>query len=311
MKWSRVAGIALAIAIVAVSPARFWLLWSAGMDGSQEVPPVGTDAAGAAVGTFDPSTNKLFVESMFAAQFSSNLTMSHIHRGAAGTNGPVIVNFPSFGSWSGDTQLYTYTQTSDIVIPAGEVAGLLAGNTYINLHSRNFPNGEVRGQIIFSGVRSVPERYQVNRGVLTGGSEVERLWFDDGQALVIQQRFQASPAAANTEILATFSCPPTFTPTDGQLIVRVKANSLPFDDRTCRQQIAIRDGSGQLVVVDERKPENPPTGEAVVIVDLDEDAIQRFLLSSRMAVAVRVFHTNPALPAWSMTVDQMELTLLR
>jgi hypothetical protein len=311
MKWNLFAGVMLALVTTAASHAGIVLLWSAGMDGSQEVPPVSTDAAGYASGTFDPATNKLVVESMLAAQFSSNLTMSHIHRGPAGANGPVIINFPSFGTWTGNPQLYTYTQTADIVIPAGEVAGLLAGNTYINLHSANFPGGEVRGQILFGGARSVPDRYAVTRGVLIGGNEVSRLWEDDDRSLVVQQRFQPSPTLPNAELVATFSAATRFDPTAGQLLVRVKANSLPLDDRTCRQQIAIRNASGQFVVVDERKPENPSSGEAEVFVDLDEAQLRSFIVNEQVEVAVRVFHLNPALPAWTMTIDQMQLTLLR
>jgi hypothetical protein len=32
--------------------------------------------------------------------------------------------------------------------PAAEVANLLAGDTYINIHTSGFPSGEIRGQLV-------------------------------------------------------------------------------------------------------------------------------------------------------------------
>jgi len=68
-------------------------------------------------------------------------TAAHIHEGAAGANGPVIVPF---------------TKISDNVFVAPESARLTdaqyasykAGNLYVNVHSAKNPGGEIRAQIV-------------------------------------------------------------------------------------------------------------------------------------------------------------------
>ena len=61
----------------------------------------------------------------------------HIHLGKSGTNGPVLVNITKLcGSGK---------------FPKKNVKDLLKGNTYINVHTFNHPNGVVRGQIIKVG----------------------------------------------------------------------------------------------------------------------------------------------------------------
>jgi hypothetical protein len=67
-------------------------------------------------------------------------TAAHIHRGAAGVAGPVVVNLtaPSTGSVSGCT--------STTPALAAEIAGNPAG-FYVNVHNGPFPDGAVRGQL--------------------------------------------------------------------------------------------------------------------------------------------------------------------
>ena len=63
----------------------------------------------------------------------------HIHIGEAGTNGPIIRNLmvdEAAGTFSG---VFTLTQE--------ETVALTADGLYVNLHTMNFPAGELRGQI--------------------------------------------------------------------------------------------------------------------------------------------------------------------
>ena len=71
----------------------------------------------------------------------------HIHRGAAGTNGPVVVNFSG---------LYTGTVNAGTTL-ATEIVGNPT-NFYVNLHtSPNFAGGEIRAQLVaLPVVGSVP-----------------------------------------------------------------------------------------------------------------------------------------------------------
>ncbi len=87
------------------------------------------------------------------------VTVAHIHRAAAGVNGPVIIGLDGMPlsngrpSWNliapGVTSFNSGGPlTAPFNFPAAEVANLIAGNTYFNVHSSNFPGGEIRGQII-------------------------------------------------------------------------------------------------------------------------------------------------------------------
>lgn len=106
------------------------------LQGSQEVPPVSTTASGSGIITINPD------RSVGGSITTSgiNATAAHIHVGAAGTNGPVIVPL---------------TKTSDNVwsVPAGaklteaQYASHVARNLYVNVHSAAHPGGEIRGQI--------------------------------------------------------------------------------------------------------------------------------------------------------------------
>lgn len=74
------------------------------------------------------------------------LSGAHIHSGAAGVNGPVVVNFSG--------QL-TGTDLADL-----DLANVLANptNYYVNLHNSVYPGGALRGQLeAFSGSVAVPE----------------------------------------------------------------------------------------------------------------------------------------------------------
>ena len=67
-------------------------------------------------------------------------TMAHIHRGAAGAAGPVVVTFepPADGSSEGCVSVAQELAQELIRTPAA---------FYVNVHNAAFPNGAVRGQL--------------------------------------------------------------------------------------------------------------------------------------------------------------------
>jgi hypothetical protein len=106
------------------------------MSGDQEVPPVTTAERGGCMGRFNAGTSTL---SLLCVHNVSLPTIMHVHRGAAGTAGPVAFDLsnptsPVIATWSGMT-------------PA-DVADLLAGNLYVNIHTSGRPGGDIRGQIL-------------------------------------------------------------------------------------------------------------------------------------------------------------------
>jgi len=80
------------------------------------------------------------------------VTASHIHRGAAGTNGPVVVPFFNFATPSTATAFSGCASHNAINITTSERALLDAiianpSGYYVNVHTTKHPAGEVRGQL--------------------------------------------------------------------------------------------------------------------------------------------------------------------
>jgi hypothetical protein len=106
------------------------------LTGAQEVPPVTTAAVGSGQITV------LSDRSVSGSVTTSGMTAkaAHIHEGAPGKAGPVIIPL---------------TKTSDDTwsVPAGakltesQYMAYVAGNLYVNVHSAAQPGGEIRGQM--------------------------------------------------------------------------------------------------------------------------------------------------------------------
>ena len=133
--------------------------FSALLNGENEVqdPPVVTDAEGEGTVTFfiDADGNVTYETLIEIENFNeSTLTVGHFHEAPAGQNGPVVVDIladarADLGAIEGATEVVG-TLAID-VIEAATTADVLAeaeaGNIYFNIHSSNFPAGEVRGQL--------------------------------------------------------------------------------------------------------------------------------------------------------------------
>jgi hypothetical protein len=66
-------------------------------------------------------------------------TMAHIHQGAKGANGPVIVPLTKNGD--------TYTVPAGAKLNAAQMSALKSGGLYVNVHSDKYKGGEIRGQL--------------------------------------------------------------------------------------------------------------------------------------------------------------------
>jgi len=103
------------------------------MSGAQEVPPTDSTATGNCVA--DLADNAAWV----VVQCSHNVaapTATHLHDGPPGVDGPVVFDFPNTSPFSGDAPLTPRL-----------VADFAAGFLYVNVHSANYDEGEIRGQL--------------------------------------------------------------------------------------------------------------------------------------------------------------------
>jgi len=105
------------------------------LSGANEVPPVKTSASGdGAISIADDGTVSGSVTTKGVQG-----TAAHIHMGAAGNNGPVIVPFTKEGD--------TYKAPAGAKLNADQLKAFKSGDLYVNVHSAANPNGEIRGQL--------------------------------------------------------------------------------------------------------------------------------------------------------------------
>jgi len=117
------------------------------LKGAAEVPPVTTSATGTGQITVLPD------HTVSGSIKTSGLvpTMAHVHEAAVGKNGPPII---------------TLTKTTDdsFAVPPNakltdaQYASFMAGNLYVNVHSAQHPNGEMRAQLPRMETAGTPKR---------------------------------------------------------------------------------------------------------------------------------------------------------
>jgi hypothetical protein len=105
------------------------------LTGAEEVPPVNTQGSGS--GSFRVGSDGSLSGSVTTKGVQG--TMAHIHQGAKGANGPVIVPLAK----SGDT----YSVPAGRKLTEAQMQALKAGNLYVNVHSDRYKGGEVRAQL--------------------------------------------------------------------------------------------------------------------------------------------------------------------
>lgn len=152
-----------AVAVAAQSQATIWGFAVPIMNGLQEVPPTPSTAYG--TGSFTINDQNWAVEGSVNIWGLSptQITGMHIHEGAVGVNGPVRFNIltnqvPGSPFNAGSFWSFIFDGTLNLGSNANNMAFLnqmIAGNSYVNAHTPQFPGGEIRGQVDCEGV--VPE----------------------------------------------------------------------------------------------------------------------------------------------------------
>lgn len=125
---------------------------TAACDGAQDVPPVDTPAtatfsATATRPSATPGSDWTLDYAVSIEDLSAGIAAAHIHAGAEGTNGGVIINFNAFGLGGATSG----AATGSVVISEAVAMALTSSpsSTYVNIHTTAFPSGEIRGQVVF------------------------------------------------------------------------------------------------------------------------------------------------------------------
>ena len=112
---------------------------TAQLTSSQENPGTGSSANGNGILAVEPSGRGLTARLVTTGLAG---TAAHIHEGAVGSNGPVIVPLTETAAGSG-----IWVSPAGATLTASQYQSMLAGNLYFNVHSATSPGGEIRGQI--------------------------------------------------------------------------------------------------------------------------------------------------------------------
>jgi glucose/arabinose dehydrogenase len=109
------------------------------LSSENEVPPSRTGATGEAEVVLDPGRGEVCVE-IEAKDLAGDVVAGHIHQGAAGVNGPVVVNL---GVDSAEFEACISGVDPALI----RAIGRNPAGYYINVHTTDVPSGEIRGQL--------------------------------------------------------------------------------------------------------------------------------------------------------------------
>jgi hypothetical protein len=126
--------------------------FAATLSGQEEVPPTNSQATGMADFTITGENAEYSVN----ASNIQGVTAGHIHSGGQGENGPIVVTL-----FKNDSPTNEVSETGSITVDKleGPLAGkqltdlvtaMRNGEIYVNIHTEQNPNGEIRGQITSS-----------------------------------------------------------------------------------------------------------------------------------------------------------------
>jgi hypothetical protein len=123
------------------------------LDGDQEVPTNSSNAKGVANFKFNSDHSKLSFKVNVAKL--EDVRAAHIHIGKSGVNGPVVVTLRGdkvLGEVNGlyaegiirNEDLTSLLSGGDLIILREAIR---TGNAYVNVHTDDYPGGEIRGQL--------------------------------------------------------------------------------------------------------------------------------------------------------------------
>ena len=124
--------------------------YNVALTSAAEIPvPTPTSASGTAQIVVFPAR----IDFQLSATSMTGITMAHIHSGAVGVAGPVVVTLFQAGTPTGAVNgIFASGTLTAANLPAGVTMEslktlLLSGNAYVNVHTTANQTGEIRGQI--------------------------------------------------------------------------------------------------------------------------------------------------------------------
>jgi Cu/Zn superoxide dismutase len=114
------------------------------INGAQETPAINTNAFG--LGVFNLAQHGGTLQfHIVASGLSGAITGAHLHMGAMGIGGGVVVDLSTYVNGN---VISGSIDTSSITNSAMFLNNLMMGNIYFNIHTAANPNGEIRGQLM-------------------------------------------------------------------------------------------------------------------------------------------------------------------
>ena len=145
---------ALALVLATQASAQVVTLTTT-MNGGEETPVLNTGMVGTAEVSVDIAEREVAV-TLNVFNVPTATTAGHIHVGAAGIAGPVVLNFPAavVGRTGDFSMTFRLGERDFVARPAQGIntlndvlQAIVNGNAYVNIHTTQNPGGEIRGQL--------------------------------------------------------------------------------------------------------------------------------------------------------------------
>jgi hypothetical protein len=124
--------------------------------GAQEVPPVTTSAGGTVYVFINPTGTEIKYAVSYTG-LSGPLVAAHIHAGASGVNGQIMLPLtPGPSTMFGSLTQANFQSTSAATTWAAALNLIRTGRAYVNLHTAAHPQGEIRAQLKAAASAATP-----------------------------------------------------------------------------------------------------------------------------------------------------------
>jgi len=139
------------------------------LSGEEVSSPVATNGTGSGVILLNSNTGDIF-GAMNVENLGGNPTAGHLHSGAPGSNGGILV---AFDQNTNDANLFSIP--ANTTLNSSNLSTVLVSNSYLQVHSSTVTTGEVRGQVLpansaFSRITTPLSGEEIAGGIVTDGT---------------------------------------------------------------------------------------------------------------------------------------------